>query len=62
MTVMFHLDVVVVTEPMVQTGNSISMATDRPLWDQRSLVLRKLVFGVSDQAPHKPGCTATEDG
>ena len=27
-----------------------------------SLVLRKLVFGVSDQARHKPGCTATEDG
>ena len=27
-----------------------------------SLVLRKPVFGVSDQVPHKPGCTATEDG
>ena len=26
------------------------------------LVLRKPVFGVSDQVPHKPGCTATEDG
>ena len=24
--------------------------------------MRKPVFGVSDQAPHKPGCTATEDG
>ena len=24
--------------------------------------VRKPVFGVSDQAPHKPGCTATEDG
>ena len=24
-----------------------------------SLVVRKLVFGVSDQVPHKPGCTAT---
>ena len=23
---------------------------------------RKLVFGVSDQVRHKPGCTATEDG
>ena len=22
----------------------------------------KLVFGVSDQTKHKPGCTATEDG
>ena len=27
-----------------------------------SLVLRKPVFGVSDQVRHKPGCTATEDG
>ena len=27
-----------------------------------SLVVRKPVFGVSDQAPHKPGCTATQDG
>ena len=26
-----------------------------------SLVVRKLVFGVSDQVSHKPGCTATED-
>ena len=26
-----------------------------------SLVLRKPVFGVSDQTPHKPGCTATQD-
>ena len=27
-----------------------------------SLVMRKPVFGVSDQVPHKPDCTATEDG
>ena len=27
-----------------------------------SLVVRKPVLGVSDQVPHKPGCTATEDG
>ena len=27
-----------------------------------SLVLRKPVFGVSDQVRHKLGCTATEDG
>ena len=27
-----------------------------------SLVVRKPVFGVSDQVRHKPGCTATEDG
>ena len=25
-------------------------------------VMRKSVFGVSDQVRHKPGCTATEDG
>ena len=25
-----------------------------------SLVVRKSVFGVSDQVPHKPGCTATD--
>ena len=27
-----------------------------------SLVVRKPVFRVSDQVPHKPGCTVTEDG
>ena len=27
-----------------------------------SLVVRKPIFGVSEQARHKPGCTATEDG
>ena len=27
-----------------------------------SLVMRKPVFGVSDQVQFKPGCTATEDG
>ena len=26
------------------------------------LVVRKPVFGVSDQVPHKPGCADTEDG
>ena len=30
--------------------------------DDLSLVVRKPVFGVSDQVPHKPGCTTTEDG
>ena len=24
--------------------------------------MRKLVFGVSDQVQHKPGCATTEDG
>ena len=27
-----------------------------------SLVVRKPVYGVSDQVPHKPVCTVTEDG
>ena len=27
-----------------------------------SLVVRKRVFGVSDQVRHKPGCTVTKDG
>ena len=27
-----------------------------------SLIVRKPVFRVSDQVPHKLGCTATEDG
>ena len=27
-----------------------------------SLVVRKPVFGVSDQVRHEPSCTATEDG
>ena len=27
-----------------------------------SLLVRKLVFGVSHQVRHKPGCAATEDG
>ena len=27
-----------------------------------SLVVRKPVFGVSDQVQHNPGCTVTEDG
>ena len=32
------------------------------LQEYMSLVVRKPVFGVSDQVRHKPGCTATEDG
>ena len=39
------------------------------VWYQRlqnkqhmSLVLRKPVFGVSDQVRYKPGCAVTEDG
>ena len=31
------------------------------VWNM-SLVVRKPVFGVSDQVQHKPGYTTTEDG
>ena len=30
--------------------------------NNNSLVVRKPVFGVFDLVPHKPGCTAIEDG
>ena len=38
----------------------IDFTVTRPLYSM-SLVVRKPVFGVSEQVPHKPGCTATED-
>ena len=43
----------------------LSRALD--VWDSEtrditSLVVRKLVLGVSNQVRHKPGCAATEDG
>ena len=31
-------------------------------YGQLSLVVRKPVFGVSDQVRHKPGCTTSQDG
>ena len=34
---------------------------DNKSTDQMSLVVRKPVFGVSDQVRHKQGCTVTED-
>ena len=30
--------------------------------DKMSLIVRKPVFGVTDQVRYKPVCTATEDG
>ena len=33
----------------------------RCVFDDMSLVVRKPVFGISDQVPHKPDCTVTED-
>ena len=45
--------------------NQARNASSRCRWNgvvqsDLSLVVRKLVFGVSDQVPHKRGCTATE--
>ena len=37
-----------------------NLAAAQHLYMSRSV--RKLVFGVSNQIRHKPGCTATEDG
>ena len=41
---------------------SVSVLSSPLCADYMSLVMRKPVFGVSDQVPHKPGCTITEDG
>ena len=30
------------------------------IFDEMSLVVRKPVFGVSDEVPHKPGSTTTQ--
>ena len=38
------------------------MKVDEMEVDEMSLVLRKPLFGVSDQVPHKPGFTTTQDG
>ena len=46
---------------IIMKEHSISHSYSIEIYDM-SLVLRKLVFGVSDQVQHKPGCTATEDG
>ena len=44
--------------PLQYTGICTAVKIDN---FQMSLVVRKPVFGVSDQAIHKPGCTVTED-
>ena len=38
------------------------MSVSHPLAEEMSRVMRKTVFGVSDQVRHKPDCAATEDG
>ena len=41
------------------TAGSVAEIKER---NQMSLVMRKPVFGVSDQVGHKQGCTTAEDG
>ena len=45
---------------MTDTAVALSVLLDTPKY--MSLIVRKPVFGISDQVRHKPGCTATEDG
>ena len=47
--------------PMLRTIVS-NWIMDAGVVEVMSLVVRKPVFGVSDQVPHKPGCTTTQDG
>ena len=41
------------------TGETMRVYLDNMIM---SRVVRKPVFGVSDQVRHKPGCAVTEDG
>ena len=41
---------------------SFIFLTSQNIKHDMSLVVRKPVFGVSDQVQHKPGCTTTQDG
>ena len=45
---------------LTDTQTNCSSADDAQ--NYMSLVVRKPVFGVSDQVPHKPGNAVTEDG
>ena len=47
---------------MAHLKEGVGQAVSDDDGNKLSLVVRKPVFGVSDQVPHKPGCTATEDG
>ena len=44
-----------------QLTTSDSVIDDQGIYNM-SLVLRKPIFGVSDQVRHKPGCAITEEG
>ena len=48
--------------PTRQQANSFYFALPIHPEDNVSHVVGKPVFGVSSQVPHKPDCTATEDG
>ena len=53
----------VINKNMFQATEYISHKQETSVIDNLSRVMRKPVFGVSDQVRHKsPGCTATEDG
>ena len=51
-------------QPLARTsyGRYLIIKPGSEYKDKMSLVVRKPVFGVSDQVRHKPGCTATKDG
>ena len=49
------------TVPLVKRNSTLNVNTIHSIL-HLSLVLRKPVFGVSDQVSHKPVCTVTEDG
>ena len=48
--------------PSTESIDSFIVSVDSKYHYHLSLVMRKPVFGVSDQVRHKPGCTVTEDG
>ena len=53
------------TAPLIMYGQICIVCQDQSIQIFRifmSLVVRKPVFGVSDQVRHKPGCRATQDG
>ena len=59
----FYLDYIsILYLSAAQNSKKIIKLSVKHFQNEMSLVLRKPVFGVSDQVRHKPGCTATEDG
>ena len=55
----------IVSDGMILLDNasqSVYLLTSGRSGIYMSLVVRKPVFGVSDQVPHKPSCTTTQDG